>query len=172
VHISSPKIESPWQNPYVWLIILILLWTVISGLSMIVVAYRTHDGVVVDDYYREGRLINRRSDLDRIAADLGLQAQLEWQDNQLTLELKNVSNLNFPAELELTWWHSTRSGFDLVQTLLHQQAGRYTAAFTSPARAGRWNLQLKSEQWRLVGQLDYPAQTAVRLHSNLAVESN
>ena len=65
----------PWYKyKLVWMIIAIPAASVIAGINMIYLAVNTDDGLVVDDYYKEGMAINQSLQRDKTAAELGLIA--------------------------------------------------------------------------------------------------
>lgn len=169
-HEQKP-IEHPLRNPFVWMLLCILGWSVVSGLSMILVAIKTNDGVVIDDYYRQGRLINRRTELDQQAADYGLRAELSIHDSATGLQLHQGQLVSYPQQLQLTLWHSTMSGHDQTQQLLHLGGGHYSQQLPQSLRPGRWHLELKTAEWRLVGDIHVPDQTQVELSPSAMVFS-
>ena len=71
----------PWYKyKLVWMIIAIPAASVIAGINMIYLAVNTDDGLVADDYYKEGMAINQNLKRDRTAAELGLGAELVIED--------------------------------------------------------------------------------------------
>ena len=60
-----------WYNfPLVWMMISIPFSAVIMGVVMIWLAVDTNDGLVVDDYYKQGLEINGLISRDKKAAEL------------------------------------------------------------------------------------------------------
>ncbi len=52
--------RSVWyREPYVWLLIAIPACAVVAGFVTLALAIATDDGLVVDDYYWQGKQINR-----------------------------------------------------------------------------------------------------------------
>ena len=68
----------PWtREPLVWLLIGIpATAVVVMGMIMLTVAIQTWSGLVVDDYYKKGKQINRVLARDKFAYELGLAARL------------------------------------------------------------------------------------------------
>jgi hypothetical protein len=82
--------QHPWYRyPWVWLMIAFPLAAVIGGIVTIYLAVTTSDGLVVDDYYRHGKTINRVLARDRAAAEHGLEARiaLDAANNRVTVQL-------------------------------------------------------------------------------------
>ena len=77
----------PWyREPFVWLLIAIPLTAVIVGFVGLALAIRSDDGMVEDDYYRQGMAINRMLDRDKAAAaenltDIGAGSHRQASDS-------------------------------------------------------------------------------------------
>ncbi len=145
----------PWyREPYVWLIIALPLSAVIGGLFTIYLAVVTDDGLVEDDYYKEGLAINKVLDRDREARRLGLAA-VPFYDSvagTLVVELSSKQGYDLPAELPLKLMFSTLSGYDQQLRLVRRADGRYVTPVKS-LRRGKWYLQIEGEGWRLLEKL-------------------
>jgi hypothetical protein len=148
----------PWYRvPTVWLLIALPLSAVLGGITTLVLAVNSDDGLVVDDYYRRGKEINRVLARDRAAADLGLSAHLVV-DPQTGLVRVNVGarqGVVLPAEIELKLLHATRAGFDQTVMIARTPGGAYHAGVHALA-PGHWYLELSTSDWRLVGSLVAP----------------
>ncbi|MFV1997641.1 MAG: FixH family protein [Acidiferrobacterales bacterium] len=156
-----------YQEPYVWMIILIPASAVIMGIVMLSLAIVSNDGLVEDDYYKLGKNINRVLTRDITAAKMGLAAVLELdrENGKVTvLFKKNASKIRLDT-LRLRLLHATRAGFDQDLTLQRLPDGRYYALFKSMA-PGRWYLQLESRDWRLIGEITSPDGTLTSLLPN------
>ena len=67
-----------WHRvPFVWLLIAIPLTAVIVGFVGLALAIRSDDGMVEDDYYKQGMTINRMLDRDKAAAAENLTSTVE-----------------------------------------------------------------------------------------------
>jgi hypothetical protein len=64
--------------------------------------------------------------------------------------------------VELKFLHATRSGLDQTVVLPQHPPGQYLAPLPALA-AGRWNLQLGAQDWRLTGSLAAPHDTTAAL---------
>ncbi len=162
--------ERRWyQEPYVWMIILIPASAVVMGVILITLAIVSNDGLVADDYYKRGKEINRVLTRDINAARKGLAAIAEFDlDNgKVTVLFKMKANKIDSDILRLRLLHATRAGFDQDLTLQHLPDGRYYALF-KPMAPGRWHLQLESKDWRLMGEIKLPNGESVSLLPNPA----
>lgn len=154
--IPAPK--SVWyREPLVWMVIAIPLTAVAMGAVILTLAIRSDDGLVVDDYYRQGKQINRVLARDRAAATRGLQGRVEFDDarRQLLIRLTAADPAALPDQVELKFLHATRGGLDKTLILPRQADGAYRAPPPELAQ-GHWNVQLAAQDWRLVGSLFVP----------------
>ncbi len=161
---SAPR---SWkQEPLVWLLIAIPASAVVMGLVTITLAIQSYSGLVVDDYYRQGKQINRVIARDRLAHELGLSAGISIDATGLVEVRFDPGVAVVPGKnIELALVHATRPGLDqtlqLTREDTHLLRGRLDLA-----GSGRWNLILQTPDWRLTGSLQHPAQRSTRLLPN------
>ena len=143
------------REPLVWLLIAIPASAVVMGAVMITLALQSFSGMVVDDYYRKGKQINRVLARDRLAYELGLAADLRV-DGSGRLEIRFAPEIKvIPGErIELRLVHATRPGLD--RDLIFDNNGFYLQAELQIPGPGRWNIYLQTPDWRLTGSLQYP----------------
>jgi len=155
----------PWyREPLVWLIIAFPLTAVIGGIATYIIADRTKDGLVVDDYYKQGKEINRTLERDVAAARLGLHGTLtlDAKAHAVVLRLQAKAPAALPSAITLRWLHATRAGLDRSQLMQRQKDGHYRAEFPE-LKPGHWYIQLEAQDWRLQGALHVPTETVVEL---------
>ncbi len=81
--------SKPWHKyPLVWMMIAIPFSAVIMGVVMIWLAIDTDDGLVADDYYKQGLEINRVISRDKKAAELGLSAIIEFDNSTRIIRIQ------------------------------------------------------------------------------------
>jgi hypothetical protein len=158
------------REPWVWLLLSIPLAAVIMGVVMITLAIQSWSGLVVDDYYQQGKQINRVLERDRLAWELGLAAGLRLgNDGSVEIRFAPASG-RIPGErIELLFVHATRPGLDRRLLIDNPSAGPLRASLSLPGE-GRWNLYLQTSDWRLTGSLHYPRDNAAELLPNYAGE--
>ena len=152
--------QHPWYRyPWVWLLIAVPLSAVIGGIITIYLAVTTSDGLVVDDYYRHGKAINRVLARDRAAAVHGLEARiaLDAVHNRVVVLLAS-RDADLPDELTLAFLHPTTQGHDQQVRLARTGDGRYSGQFEE-LRLGDWHLQLEAADWRLSGRIRVPLES-------------
>ena len=141
----------PWyREPLVWLVIAIPALAVVVGLSMLGYSIASYDGLVVDDYYKEGKAINQRLERQRRAAELGLEARLEFRPDlgQLSLVLDGNPGLAYPDRLRLSFHHSTRSNLDAITEPVRSGDRLYSSPLPQLVN-GKWYVVLENEQWKM-----------------------
>lgn len=164
MHAASESAKRHWsREPWVWLLIALPLTAVIAGMVTLYLAIVSSDGLVVDDYYRRGKAINRDLARDQAAADHQLHAALDYTaaQNLFTLILQ-AQDYTLPQAVGLSVLHPTMAGRDQVVTLVHQGAGHYAGAAADLA-PGNWYIQLEADDWRLSGSLPVPGTTPLVL---------
>lgn len=154
---QHPSPESPfrpwYRHGWVWFLIAIPLTSVIAGVAMLVIATRTADSLVADDYYKEGRAINQRLERDEEAVRLGIEIRPTLRasaSGTLRIDVRFSSRLATPPQaLRLRMSHPTLNELDVRATLLRSGEGRYQTEIPMPA-PGRWHIQLEDDSatWR------------------------
>ncbi len=155
----------PWYRVrMLWLIIALPMVSVAMGMTILYFAVTTYDGLVVDDYYKQGKNINRVLRRDTAAQSHGLEGTLDIDGAQrlvkVYLEARYLKVL--PARLQVSFLHTTRAGLDRVVLLEKISNGRYEGRMPELA-PGHWNVQMEADDWRLVGLMGTPNETQVRL---------
>ncbi len=144
--------EGPWYKQFwLWFILTPLALLVMASFYLLFLAIVTSDGVIVDNYYKDGRGYVLRTEEDEFARNAQLDALLSIQGDKITVKLTGEL-APMPEELTLYISHPTSQNFDITRTLTHRGLGQYTGDINSEV-TGRRILQLQpvdSEQhWRL-----------------------
>jgi hypothetical protein len=145
----------PWyRHPWPWILMLGPFIVVVAGFVTAYLAASSNDGLVDDDYYKQGLAINQVTDRSKRAKELGVRAELtvDTERRLVRVVLSNKASI-FPQTLRLNIAHPTRSGFD-QNLLLHADGlGTYSAGLGQPL-AGRWYVVLEDDQreWRLADE--------------------
>ncbi len=163
---NAPSEAGSWkQEPLVWLLIGIPLSAVIMGMILLTLAIQSYSGLVVDDYYKKGKQINRVIARDKFAYELGLAADLRFAEDAIEI-LFDPSVSFVPGDvIELDLVHATRPGLDQRLRLERRDTRLYRSRLEL-AGEGRWNVAVQTEDWRITGSMQYPGLTAVRLQPN------
>lgn len=155
---QSPK---PWyREKLVWLLIAPPAVSIAAGMTMLYLAIASNDGLVVDDYYRQGKAINQVLKRDEAARAYAAHADLTVAHNHVVLTLTGTAAT--PANMQLKFLHATRDVHDVTLALTHAIDGRYRARLP-PLSPGRWYVQLEGDDWRLLGSMVLPRDVRVAL---------
>jgi len=153
----------PWYREFwPWFLMAMPAAAVVGGIITLRIAANTDDGVVEDDYYKQGLAINRVLARGEAAAAFGLQGELHIDGGRVRLELTGQPT-QWPEQVVLRVLHPTRAGHD--QTLLLAREGAATYEGRGAALGnGKWKLVLEdaARTWRLSGEIE-PGATRARL---------
>lgn len=151
----------PWyREPWPWILMSGPALVVVAGLVTAWLAVRSDDGLVVDDYYKQGLAINQTLSRSEAAVRLGIKAELRLSDGRVRALLSGAGG----AALTLRLVHPTRAGMDQSVRLSRVRQGVYEGRLL-PMRAGRWHVVLEQGIWRLAGDWLLPAKGALTLEA-------
>ena len=143
----------PWyREPWPWIVIAGPAAVVVAGAVTIWLAVTGADGLVVDDYYRQGLAINKVIAREDAARALGLVAHLTPAAGRLQLRLAGADAAGRPPALFVHFAHATRAGYDARIRLAQVSDGRYEADLPA-LPPGRWRLSIEDPRgvWRIAG---------------------
>jgi uncharacterized protein len=143
----------PWYRQlWPWLLIAPPAASVVMGAVMWTLAVRSDDGLVVDDYYKQGLAINQVLDREARARALALRAELAFDVDRRRVRLALEGEAPPPGQVILRLVHPTRTGEDQVIVLGASGAGPLEGSLRLPA-SGRWRVILEDRagSWRLRG---------------------
>jgi len=141
----------------VWLIIVLPMSAVIASLVTWWIASQKFDGLVSEDYYKEGMAIHQVFERDAQARAMGLTARMRMNGDELILHLESAGRPVFARELKLAIVHPTQSGQDVELTLHPNTEGVYVAELPRLLAARRvLVLEPADRAWRLTGQWQAP----------------
>ena len=147
--LKKTDIKKWYREPYVWFLILFPFIAVTGGIYTAWLAYKTSDGLVVDDYYVRGLEINRDLDRDHAAESYALQASLKADDPEGMLTIKLSGNKKFvlPETINVSFIHATRSGFDRSLVISENPDRVYKTVMPQLIR-GKWHVLIEAGNWR------------------------
>lgn len=157
----------PWyREPWPWLLMAGPAAVVVAGFATLWIAISSSDGLVADDYYKQGLAINQTLQREALAAQNGYHAAAQFADDgrRIIVQLGATAGVTLPDTLQLRVVHPTRAGRDGLVMLRKTADGAYGGV--GPALTeGRWMLILQDQQstWRLDGAMVAPHQGAVSL---------
>lgn len=139
-----------YREPWPWILIGLPASAVVAGIVTLVIAVKNEDGLVAEDYYKQGLAINRVIEREARAAQIGLQAHMLVAGRNVRIHLDGSGSL--PGRIVVRFVHPTRAGEDQEITLVSVTPGWYEAVLPDLAQ-GRWRLQIEDADttWRLTG---------------------
>lgn len=155
----------PWyREPWPWILIALPAAAVAGGIVTAVIAFRGADGVVAADYYKRGLAINEELSRSKLAAALGIDAELRIGGIEpgdfVGVRLVAARALPPEAALRVRLVHPGRSGADRSAVLARvatADAGRsaeYAGSWGEAAPVARqpaWRIVVETAQWRIDG---------------------
>ena len=166
---NNQVLTKPWyQHSMVWLVIGLPMLSVVVGIGFLITAVSGSDDVVMDNYYKEGKMINQSFDEDEQARLQGVQAKVSFASGKMRMELMGVKQ----PFVRFWLFHSTEADFDLSGALAkvaeNSDAGVYEYQFTS-APQGQWYFEIKGDDgldknvWRLRSRVVLPTEQPLLL---------
>lgn len=147
--------KTPWfKNPYVWLVISLPLSAVIAGIITIRLAVVSDDGLVADDYYKQGLGINRVLEKDNRAEALALTARLnlDYEANEARIMLLGNADFMAPESVEVKFLNATRKGLDQELNMAMVADNLYSGPLPE-LPVGQWYVQIEADDWRVLETL-------------------
>lgn len=143
----SVRTPAPWyREPWPWLLMAGPAIVVVAGSFTMVLAITTSDGVVADDYYRQGLAVNR--EIERTHA--GEQRQLHGAVRYDAAGQGVVADLAaadaLPAVVRITFSHPARAIDDVVLDLTRAADGLYRGNARLPPGT-HLNVKIEGADW-------------------------
>ena len=137
----------PWyREPWPWLLMAGPAAVLVAGAATTWIAFASADGLVAEDYYKQGLGINRRLAREDAARERGISARIELSSN-ITVVLSGAA----PETLFVHLAHATRSGYDVRLRLSPTASGVYAAELPA-LPPGRWRIAIEDPRgtWRIL----------------------
>lgn len=160
---AGGEVRQPWyREPWPWLLMAGPAIVVVAGIVTTWIAVVHEDGLVADDYYKQGLAINQVIRRDAAAAAQNIAARVMFGGDRVRVRLTGPAAM--PAELALRLVHRTRAGLDREARLAHIGGGWYEGDLAR-AGSGRWHILLEDGErgWRLTGDLDAASTDVLQL---------
>lgn len=137
----------PWyRHRWPWILMSGPAAVLVAGAWTTWIAFASSDGLVAEDYYKQGLAINKVLAREQEAARLGLAAELSLSPGKIQVQLKGAE----PQALFVHLAHGTRAGFDQRLRLARTASGTYESTL-GDLPAGRWRVAIEDPQgrWRI-----------------------
>lgn len=162
---SEQQPISPWyRQPWFWFLLIFPTAAIIWCIFMITMAITSENSMVSDDYSKEGRGINLELARDERAAELGLQAELTFEEQTVRVNLQGLSDASDHPYLVLNLFHPTLEGEDRTVQLMPDSEHAFRGQLPHDMN-GRWYLDLRGPEndWRLKGEIALPSSSTLEL---------
>ena len=125
---------------------------IVAGVITAWLAVTSNDGLVSDDYYKQGMTVNQRLQRDHRAAELGVKADMMFSGTSVRLLLTAKDHNAYPDKIVIRMMHPTQAGMDQNVQMTSEGQGFYSGKM-STLPTGRWHVSIEepSGQWRLQG---------------------
>ena len=139
----------PWyREPWPWILMSGPAAAVLAGSATLWIAFASADGLVADDYYKQGLAINKRLAKEDEADRRGISADVHLAPDRLRIELRGEA----PPALFVQLAHATRAGYDQRLRLAPVAPGTYEAQLGGDLPRGHWHVIIEDPRgaWRIV----------------------
>lgn len=144
--LEPQSVTRPWyREPWPWIVMAPPAAAVLAGIATIWIAVASADGLVAEDYYRQGLALNKVIAREERARRLGITASMQVSAGRIRVRLEGAQ----PEALFVHLAHRTRAGFD-QRLRLARVDGRYVAEM-APLAPGGWRAFIEDPQgrWRI-----------------------
>lgn len=156
----------PWYRQFwPWFLISLPLSVVIASIVTINLAIQSDDGLVSDDYYKEGLAIHKNADSAARARSLGIAGDLSYDPDTGAIGVRfDGAPPDVDGGLSLRATHPTLPNQDQTVPLTPLGEGAF-AGRLEPLGPAHWKLELHPENrsWRIEGRLSLPGSPKARL---------
>ncbi len=163
--------SKPWyKERWPWLLMAGPAIVIVAGFITAWLAIVSNDGLVADDYYKQGLAVNQRLQRDHYASELGLRADVMRSGMQVRLLLTAAEAAAvLPEALTLKLAHPTRAGHDQLVRMRSEGQGFYSGRMDADI-GGRWYVSIEDPagKWRLQGDWVADSEEPLRLVSRPA----
>ena len=142
------SVARPWyRERWPWLLMLGPGVVLVAGAITIWIAFASADGLVAEDYYKQGLGINKVLAREEAARKLGISLQVAKEKTHFRVVVEGDN----PPALFAHFVHATRAGHDVRLRLARTGSGSYEAELPA-LPAGRWRVAIEDPKgsWRIV----------------------
>lgn len=152
-HIGKPWYREPWP----WILMAGPAAVIVAAVFSAYLAISTSDGLIADDYYKQGLAVNKTIASSEYARKHGLSVGLRIIEGGFAMKLSARDKaFASPKSLVVTLSHPTRAGMDQTSTF-ELTGDSYVGKLRLPA-SGHWIVLIEDEPktWRLLGNVVLP----------------
>ncbi|WP_240327719.1 FixH family protein [Dechloromonas sp. HYN0024] len=157
--------NQPWyKERWPWFLMAGPGIVIVAGFITLWLAVASNDGLVTDDYYKQGLAVNQSLQRDHQAGSLGLHGDVMRSGENMRLLLSADGEVSLPSEITLKLVHPTRAGQDQMVKMTLEGQGFYSGKLSAGV-SGRWLVSIEdpAAQWRLQGDWQADSVEPLRL---------
>jgi hypothetical protein len=167
MHAADDFVPKPWYRQFwPWFLISLPAAAVVASIVTINLAVESSDGLVSENYYKEGLAIYRDADALLLARQQGIRADIKVTPDQRMLQVSLTSKSNHAyGKIKLDLRHPTRAHHDVSLTLQPIGPDRYQAKLPANLVPANWLIELSAPEsgWQLHGRMDLRKQPEIVL---------
>jgi uncharacterized protein len=148
-----------YKEPWFWMVFGPLIFVVITGIGVTILAFKVADDRVDSDYYKEGRTINSNFAAQKMGIELGIKGELNFAFDTLDVTL-NIKTEVVPKSLFLKFSHPLHSQEDFEIEFERTGSTSFRADLANKL-SGPWYLILRgaaddfAPPWQVSTQIDF-----------------
>ncbi|EDQ02293.1 FixH family protein [Shewanella benthica] len=146
--------QQPWYKQFwPWFLIILPLCAVVASINLLYLAVVNKDPLVSEDYYKDGKRINRDLKKIKYAKQLGLQFEMIVDNNTLTITQHGGEP--YLAAMNVEFFHPTIEARDFTQVVTADGNQVYRISLDKPI-IGSWEVRLDGydRKWRIQKRLE------------------
>ncbi|WP_126446093.1 FixH family protein [Sulfuricystis multivorans] len=157
----QPTVKPWYREPWPWFLMSGPIIVIIAAFVSAWIAIRSNDGLVSEDYYKQGLAAGETLAKSKLAETLGITVAMRLEGDRVRVRLGSRDASVSPTALYLTLSHPTRAGID-QHAILKPLGAEYVGELNLPA-SGHWLLIIEDEAktWRVMGGVMLPASNDV-----------
>ena len=144
--------QSWYKQFWPWFLIILPLCAVVASINLLFLAIDNKDALVSEDYYKDGKRINMDLKKIKYAKQLGIQFELQVDDELLTIIQHGGEE--YLAALKVEFYHPTIESRDFKQLVTADGDNAYRVSLGEPI-TGAWEVILEGydQSWRIQKRL-------------------
>lgn len=173
---NDPMENAPWYKQFwCWFVFAPLIFIVIACSIFVSLAVNNSDDVIIDNYYKQGRMINQTFDQDKRARELLLSAegQFDLDTGEVTLHFSEANaGIEFPSQILMVLSHPAKIDLDQHIPLKEVSKGVYRGELAERPSNIRYVLLYSSAsfdlrndaEWIIAGQINFEERDKLTLN--------
>ncbi len=160
-------VKAWYKQFWPWFLIALPMTAVIGSMITINLAITDTDGLVKDDYYKEGLAINSDKARKNMAESLGIAAEgeISLETGEFVVTMNDAAIGNYD-EMIVKWIHPTRAHQDVTLTLKSTDGKNFSGTVEQELLPGYWWVRFSpaNDSWYIEGRMLYPKNNRVILN--------